>query len=321
MLWALLCGLDTPAPCTHVHHQYEEPLVAVLWERYVVCGSLLDGVTYDTLATRTGWYFYDAKKPREHQRNRRVDVPAARAHHQPLQRREAHGRVHGDPAVDGREGAPPAEVTRHETQPRDVRAQVLRGAQGHVLMARTVKPVPTDPLLEIQRVRHGVGERRGGNVCMERRVEHRDLRHAREHLLRGLDAREVHGVVNRREARALADGLLHRGVDAHRQHEALAAVHHPVPHGEDLPRGPPRGERREHRAQGLAVRRRVHRRLPRRAVDDAHVPGVGAADALHAARREARLGVHLVEVVLDRRRARVQHQDLHGPKEITGFGL
>ena len=65
MLWTLLCGLDTPVPCTHVHHQYEEPLVAVLWERYVVCGSLLDGVTYDTLATRTGWYFYDAKKPRE----------------------------------------------------------------------------------------------------------------------------------------------------------------------------------------------------------------------------------------------------------------
>ena len=65
MLWALLCELDTPVPCTHVHHQYEEPLVAVLWERYVVCGSLLDGVTYETLATHTGWYFYDPKKPLE----------------------------------------------------------------------------------------------------------------------------------------------------------------------------------------------------------------------------------------------------------------
>ena len=63
MWWVLLCGLDTLVPCTHVHHQHEEPLVAVLWDCYVVCGSLLDGVTYDALATHAGWYFYDPKKP------------------------------------------------------------------------------------------------------------------------------------------------------------------------------------------------------------------------------------------------------------------
>jgi hypothetical protein len=65
MLRALLCGLDTPAPCTHAHHQYEEPLVAALWERYVVCSSLLDGATYESLATQAGWDFYDPNKPLE----------------------------------------------------------------------------------------------------------------------------------------------------------------------------------------------------------------------------------------------------------------
>ena len=36
-----------------------------MWERYVVCGSLLDGVTYEALATHTGRYFHGPKKPLE----------------------------------------------------------------------------------------------------------------------------------------------------------------------------------------------------------------------------------------------------------------
>jgi hypothetical protein len=65
---------------------------------------------------------------------------------------------------------------------------------------------------------------------VERGVEHGHVRHAlAEQRARGADALEVRGVVQRREVDAFLDAREHRGVDAHRLQEALAAVHDAVP--------------------------------------------------------------------------------------------
>ncbi len=157
---------------------------------------------------------------------------------------------------------------------------------------------------------------------MEGRVEDGDVGHVREGAPGGLDAREVGGVVQRREVERVADGVLDLGVDEGRLRELLAAMHDPVADGLDRREGVAglsvRARRscvaqpREHRLERGDVVGRGKRPLRGLARADAQAPERGhGPDALDLPRGErlARGGVEQVD--LERRRAGVDDEDDH----------
>src|SRR5215469_3931976 len=77
-----------------------------------------------------------------------VYAAGAGAHHQPLQRRKAHRRVHAAATGDRRERATVAQVASDEPQVSEVAPQELRGALGAVLVADAVEAEAANALLE-----------------------------------------------------------------------------------------------------------------------------------------------------------------------------
>ena len=168
-------------------------------------------------------------------------------------------------------------------------------------------------------MRQRVGVRVRRQLRVERGVEHGDVRDRREHLARRADAGEVDRVVERREHRALLDDRL----DACRRSGSATISCSPpwttrwptAPSAPGSGSGPPaRVEVREDRAQ--RARRRSSRR-PRSLPSSWTCTRLGCPHALGPADGEPRLGVHLVEVVLDRRGADVDDEDLHGPRMLA----
>ena len=95
-----------------------------------------------------------------------------------------------------------------------------------------------------------------GQRGVERRVEHRHLRHVREQPQGDAQALEVRRVVQRRERHELLDVREQLVVHERRRGEHLAAVHDPVPDRADAcvgQRGPVLVERVEHGTQRFLV--------------------------------------------------------------------
>lgn len=131
----------------------------------------------------------------------------------------------------------------------------------------------------------------GRQIGEERRVEHRDLRHAQ--AARGGDPLERNGVVQRRERHQLRQLAEDAVVDRDGRQEPLAAVDEPV---RDCVR------RERECGQGAANRRRGPA-LPR------HGGGVEPVEAA---------GSRLVQGVLQGRASAVDHQDPHVASSWAG---
>ena len=140
----------------------------------------------------------------------RVHVARPRAHHQPLQRRQAHRRLDattagdrghrgavaevGDDQVDVASGRPSSSAAR----PDDVLVRACRGSRsGARRGARTTAG-------------HGVAVGVRRQRAVERRVEHGHLRHAGPQPAGDLDAGDVGGVVERSERHQAAQRRHHR---------------------------------------------------------------------------------------------------------------
>ncbi len=134
-----------------------------------------------------------------------VDVTAAGAHHQALQRRQAHRRLDRGAEADGRRRGAVSQVQDDLLHLCRVATQHGRRQPGDVLVRGAVEAVPPDLLFGGHRPVDRVG--RGGRrqIAEERGVEDRHLRDAREgdHCLR--DPVGVGRVVQRREPDEVAD--------------------------------------------------------------------------------------------------------------------
>ena len=196
-------------------------------------------------------------------------------------------------------------------------AHDLTGAGGHEAVGRAVETVAADGVVLVVLIRNGVNVRFRRHGHAERGVEHGDLRHAGHRRLARLDAHEVGGVVQRPEREALFDGGFARVVHDAGLGELNAAVEHTVADGADLrhrldnavflagqlfENGLDRflvgGERNVRFVNGLAVLGLVGQT----AVD---------ADALTKTFGEQRLVLHVDELILQRRAAGVDNQNLH----------
>ena len=101
----------------------------------------------------------------------RVDVAAARAHDQALERRQAHGGVDRPAVLDGRDRGAVAEVAGDEVRVLGrPRFSISTARRGHVAVAGAVEAVAADAVLLVQLVGQAVevGGRRawsGGRRC------------------------------------------------------------------------------------------------------------------------------------------------------------
>jgi hypothetical protein len=109
--------------------------------------------------------------------DRRIDVAAAGAHDQPLQRRHAHGGIDAGAVANGRGAGAVAQVQRDQVAVLSGLPSI-RGALGDIVVRGAVKAVAAHPVLAVEVLgnRIAVGGARHG--LMESGVEHGHLRHA-----------------------------------------------------------------------------------------------------------------------------------------------
>lgn len=260
----------------------------------------------------------------------RVDVSAARAHDESLERRESHGGVDALSVADGGHAGSVAEVAGDNGRVLDVLAEDPGGLVEHELVAGAVEAVAAHAMVLVERVGHAVGEGLGGHGGVEGRVEDGDLGHVLAKYLGGhVDAEQVARVVQRGELDVLLDGLEHLVVDARGAREGLSAVDDAVADGLDVVHvgaeeaADGQLERRAVRVQGqrdllLLASRQV-------LVRDASVGRRGRRE-LHESREHGAphaAGLDVEELVLERRGARVHHQQVrraHGGRQRAAGG-
>ena len=129
--------------------------------------------------------------------NAGVDVAAACAHDETFDGGEAHAGIDGFAVSDGGDGRAVAEVGDDHAQIFQRFAQNPRGFGGNVAHAGAVEAVAAEGVFFAQFARHGVGVGAFGHGLVERGVHHADVGQAGEVFLRGEDAADVGGVVQR----------------------------------------------------------------------------------------------------------------------------
>jgi hypothetical protein len=161
----------------------------------------------------------------------RIDRAAARAHDEAVERREAERR--GDAlAIDHRRHAGAIAQMADDDAAVGLLA-VLRQHAGDVLVRNAVEAVALRAFFGVL-ARQAVHLRDFRLRAVESGVEARDLRHAGEYFLDGVDAVQVVRLVQRREALVVGELVEVGGAENDRMRVAVAAMHDAVADGDDL---------------------------------------------------------------------------------------
>jgi len=174
--------------------------------------------------------------PGDEEDGTRIDVAAARAHDEALERGQAHRRVDRAATVDRAHARAVADVAADDAQVARAAFERRGGSFHDVLVRHAVEAVAAHAGVA-PRLRHRVQRGVLGQGGMERRVEHGHLRQGRPAPAREADARQGHRVVLRHPDRGAFDLGLHLVVDAHRSAQARSAMRHPVRHRVERGRG------------------------------------------------------------------------------------
>ena len=164
----------------------------------------------------------------------RVDVARTRAHHQTLERREAHGGVDGLAVVDGRDRTAVAQVARDEAEVAQRAAEQVGCLLGSVAVRRAMRAVTANMVVLVvaHRQRVHVGLRRHGRV--ECGVEDGYLRRVGHELVQHVDAGVGSRVVQRCQFLALIQVGARFLIDECSLGEVFAAGDDAVADGFDL---------------------------------------------------------------------------------------
>jgi hypothetical protein len=242
--------------------------------------------------------------------DRRVQVAAAGAHDQALQRGQAHRGVDAAAAGDRGRAGPVAQVQGDQVELAGRAAQVLGRLAADVGMGGAVEAVAADAQLAGKVGGQGVAVGAGWHRLVEGGVEHGHLRGLGEAGHGDPDAEQVGRVVQRGQGGLVGDGLDGGVVDQGRGGEPVAAVDHPVADAGQVGDRPAGGlERLEEPVEAVGVV--GHPFLDHQRVGVAGPVGQlrpGLPDPLDQPRGQHLLGVHLEQLVLDGRRPGVDHQ-------------
>ena len=254
--------------------------------------------------------------------HRRVDVAGTGSHHQAFKRGEPHRCVDRQPAADGSGRRAVAEVEDDQVDLVDRLAQEACRLPAHEGLRRPVESVAADPVLLVPLQGNGVGIGDGRHGLVERGVEHRYLRHVGEDLAGDPHPLEVGRVVQRCKGHQLAHLLDERVVDESGLSEAGTAVDDTMANRSHLgllQRGPMNPERVEHGLERL---------LDRGELALGRVPGAARrmvkfsaslTDLLHRPGRRGRAGLGVDKAVLQRRRPRVENQDVGAHERLCAW--
>ena len=198
-------------------------------------------------------------------------------------------------------------------------AHELGAAGGHVAVARAVEAVAADAVVLVVFIRNGVHIGLAGHGLVERGVEHGDHRHVVAHDgAAGVDAGDVGGVVQRRKRRALLERGHDGVVDLDGAGELLTAMDDTVADGVDLLHGGDHtvlgaGQLVDDRGNGLGVG--GHRQVFVKdglAADERGVLQVTVdTDALAKALGQKVLGLHVDQLIFQRRAAGIDDKNFH----------
>ena len=216
--------------------------------------------------------------------------PAPRPHHQAFEWRQTHGRVHRPSPIDRRHGAATPEMRDDHGELVGRTMQELRRATHRPRHGQTVEAEAADARLRAPRRRHRVADGRLGQRRVEGGIEGGHVRDSREARPSGAHGPRSDGIVERRQVAQCLDRCDRRSVEKRRPREPLAAVDDPIADGVDRAVGEDRVDRRDDRPRPLGPQ--VHASV--------------RSDPGAPVRRRHDGG-------LERRRARVQDEDTHGP--------
>jgi hypothetical protein len=139
----------------------------------------------------------------------RVNRAGARGHHESLERREPHRRVHRRAVGDRAQRCPGPEVATDRPRAGDLTAGDGRRPAGDPRMREAVEAVPSSVPSSPPFRRDGVGAGGGGHRRVEPGVEAGDVRRVRHGASRSLDALHRPPLVQRRQRRERVDALDH----------------------------------------------------------------------------------------------------------------
>ena len=179
----------------------------------------------------------------------RVHIARAGAHHQPLERGQAHRRFEAFTQIYGAHAGAVAQMHRDQPQVLQSLAHRFRGAPRDVMMRGAMKSVAPQPRLA-PFGGHGIGghARRIGQV--KSRVEHGDLRQVGPDPLRQFDRCQIGRVVQGRQRGQRRQTLDQGGVQRCRAMMIWPAMRNPVADGVDALNAPIRQHLR-HGGNGL----------------------------------------------------------------------
>ena len=173
-----------------------------------------------------------------------------RAHHQSVQRREAHGGRDALAVADRRHAGAVAEV-RDDQAAWNAAGDGGQGLQDRFVGQSMEAIAPQAGLPEFFRQREAGGDLRLGG--MESSIEARDLGQGREQCLQRFDRRDIVRLVQRRQRDQRRQLLQRRAVDAHRCRKACAAMHHAMSGAEPVLRARGDVQPRDQQLQRIAV--------------------------------------------------------------------
>ena len=164
----------------------------------------------------------------------RVDVPAAGAHDQTLQRSEAHGGVDAVAVLYGRHAGPVAEMQGDQVCCLQGPAQVPGRLPGHIGVGSAVKTVAANSVFFIQFIGQGVVKGTGRKGLVKHGVEDRHLGDPGKRLPQHLDAEQIGRVVEGGQWDEFPNGRDDFPGDQGRLLEPFTSMNHAVAYPEQV---------------------------------------------------------------------------------------
>ena len=153
-----------------------------------------------------------------------VDIAAAGAHHQPLQRRHPHRGVHAAAVTHRADRGAIAQVGDHQAALLLRQPEQRQGALGHIAVRGAVETVAAYPEILVILPRQTIEKSFRGQGLVKAGIKDRHLHHLREQPLRRGDAAETGVVMQRGQGRYLANVIDNLLANNDRLGEEVAAV-------------------------------------------------------------------------------------------------
>lgn len=250
----------------------------------------------------------------------RIDGTAARTHNNAFQGCDAHRGVKAFSVLNSGNGRAVSEMAGHDLRAFGFTAEQLDAAFGNKTVRSAVETVTADVVFFVKLIGERVHISVIGHSCMETGIKNGNLRDAGHDLLTRFNTHQIGGIVERAEIKALTDSLLDLVIYKNRTIELLSAVQHAMADGADFFHGRDdpavRADKRiENQTDRFAVVFHfsvfTFAALLRSAGNGMGELTVFKSNLFTNTLGKKRFGLHVDELILERRTPTVDHKNFH----------